>query len=197
MKSHVALPGCLGPLFWVLFAGKSRKIHCGCPFLEGSSSPWHAQRGIEAWNSFGFFPRVSRVYFEKFHRSSKQRQVINWTSVPPSYQHFLRSSWMRSHQAPLLEGNAASLPFPLQPGLLLARHDLQLCHLLHPALFLLPQSDLLMLHVFNSFLPFLPIPSSEDGSLLPFLFSHMWNGFPGSICSLLPTVSNPAETPLI
>lgn len=49
--------------------------------------------------------------------------------------------------------------FPLQPGPLLARCDLQLCCLLHPALFLLPQSDLLMLRVFTSFPHFFQFPS--------------------------------------
>lgn len=127
MNSHVALPGCLGPLFWVLFAGKSRNIHCGCPSLEGSSSPWHAQRGIKAWNSFGFFPRVSRVYLEKFRRSSEQCEVIKWTRVPPSYHHFLRS-WRELGERPLCLGGVLPVS-PLQPGPLLARCDLQLCHL--------------------------------------------------------------------
>lgn len=187
--------GAWGPLFWVLFVVKRRKIHRGCPSLEGSSSPWRAQRGIDAWNSFGFFPRASRVYFEKIHRSSKQREVIKWARVPPSYQHFLRSSWVRSHRAPVLGVMLPASPFPLQPGPLLARLGLQLC-CPHPALCLLPQSDLLVSRLY------LLSPISSNFPLWGWFLAAISifmriKGFPGSVCSLLPTVSSPMETPLI
>lgn len=104
--------GVWGPFAGVLFAEESRKIWCSCPSLEWNSSLWCTQRGIDTQNGFGSVPRASRVYFENFCRSSKQREVTKWARVPASYQHFLRGRWARSCRAFLLRGNAASLPLP-------------------------------------------------------------------------------------
>lgn len=151
--------GAWDPFAGVLFAGERRKIQCGRPSLERSRSPWCAQGGIGAQNSFGSVPRASRVYFEKFHRSNKQQEVIKWTRVPASYQRFLRTSWVQSNRAPLLGGQCCQPPPSFSSQVLsLQASGLLPCLLLHPTLLcLFPWSGFLKLHVFPHFAPFLAI----------------------------------------
>ena len=168
--------GARGPFAGVLFAGESRKIQCGCPSLECTSSLWCMRGGIDAPNGLGFVPRASRAYFEKFHRSSKQREVIKSTCVPASYQRFLRGWWAQSHRAPLLGRNAASLPLP-SPATS-SPCKARVCYCVFSFILLFSACSLgLVFFCFTSFLTFphflqfLSHCLSEDGSLLLFLFS--------------------------